>query len=101
MQHACVADVGIILDKASTHCSNEVKDHVEKMNLAGPPRNYLTFMDAGLTSIQSPPDVAIIKPLKKECRIRCQRALFGRRGVESRSKLSREHVVQIVLDDIK
>ena len=69
MQHAHVADAGIILDKASTHYSDEVKEHVEKTNSDVPPRIDLTFVDAGLTSIQSPSDVTIIKPLKNECRI--------------------------------
>ena len=101
MQHAHVADIGIILEKASTHCSDEVKDYVEKTNSAGPPRIHLTFIDAGIISIQSHPDVTTIKPLKNECRIRCQMALFVRSGNESRSKISREEVVHIVLDDIK
>ena len=42
-----------------------------------------------------------MKLLKNECRIRHQRALFGRSRVESLSKLSREYVVRIVLDAIK
>ena len=37
MQHAHVADVGMMLDKASTHCSDEVKEHVDKTNSYGPP----------------------------------------------------------------
>ena len=69
MQHAHVSDVGTILDKASTHCSDEVKGYVEKTNSAGPPRIHLTFIDAGIISIQSHPDVTTIKPLKNECRI--------------------------------
>ena len=28
MKHSHIADVGMILDKASTHCSDEVKDYV-------------------------------------------------------------------------
>ena len=48
MQHAHIANVGMTLDKASTHCSDEVKEHVGKMNLAGPPRIHLTSIDAGL-----------------------------------------------------
>ena len=30
MRHDHVANVGMMLDKASTHCSDEVKEHVEK-----------------------------------------------------------------------
>ena len=34
MQHAHLANVGMVLDKDSTHCSNEVKEHYEKNQVA-------------------------------------------------------------------
>ena len=73
-------EIGLTWDKAIMRHSDEVKQHMENMNLEGPLWMHLAFMDAGLTLIQSLPDVAIIKPIKKECRLGHQRVLFGRRG---------------------
>ena len=52
MQHAHVADLGMILDKASTHCSDEVKEHVEKNELSYPTANPPNFHRYG-TNINS------------------------------------------------
>ena len=74
-----------------THDSDKVKYYVGKVSLEGSPRIHLALIDTGLTSIQSPPDVIVIKQIKKECRLGCQRFCLRRRGVnDERHALSRE-----------
>ena len=98
MHYRHVKDIGFIWDKATKHNLDEVKQHVGKMSLEGPPRIYLAFIDSGITPIQYPHDVNIVKPIKKECMLGYQKVLLGiRGGNEKRHKLPREEVVDIVL----
>ena len=71
------------------------------MNLEEPSWTDLAFIDARLTSIKLPTGITIIKHIKKECMLGCQRFLFGRRGDEERNELSREEVTDVVLSNVE
>ena len=51
MQYDHVANIRMILDTASAHCTNKVKGHIQKTNSAGPLQIFLTFIDAELILI--------------------------------------------------
>ena len=100
--HSHVKDIGLIWDSATTCMSDKAKNHILKMSEKCLPRIHSEFVEGGLTPVQSPPDVAVIKPFKKECRLGSEKILFGRRGVLNNNyKLSREEIVGTVLDAVK
>jgi hypothetical protein len=66
--YAGVKAIGLVWDKASCHCSEEVLAYLNESNKTFSPRMIVEFIDAGLTSVHQPPDVVVNKPLKVEIR---------------------------------
>jgi len=56
--------IGLIVDKASMHTSSDVIAWIEETNLTEKPQIIYDFVEAGMTSIYSPPDVVVNKPFK-------------------------------------
>ena len=56
--------IGLVVDKASMHMSEEVLDWIKSSNVTEKPEIICDFIEAGMTSIYQPPDVVINKPLK-------------------------------------
>jgi len=91
--------IGLIWDKASSHCSDMVLKYIEESNKDTEiPKLVVETVDAGLTSIYQPPDVVVNKPLKVQIR-RKYEDLISKRGKfvpGKRQEISKEELVQIV-----
>lgn len=93
--------IGIIIDKASMHTSNDVRDWIEETNQTEKPMIVYDFIEAGMTSIYQPPDVVINKPLKDK-----MKKMYGKYRNEIASnfvpgemiQISREKLTDLILE---
>ena len=56
--------IGVAVDKASMHMSQDVLDRIKSSNLPEKPAIICDFIEASMTSVYQPPDVVVNKPLK-------------------------------------
>ena len=56
--------IGVIVDKASMHMSQDVLDWIKSSNRTEKSAIKCDFIEAGMTSVYQPPDVVVNKPLK-------------------------------------
>ena len=88
---------GLIWDEANTHKSKEVIYVIESSNLTQVLIIIFELIDAGLTSIGSPPDVTCNKSLKAYIKSNYEEHMNNLTRVSGKKiKISREHFVSFI-----
>lgn len=95
-------DIGLIVDKASSHINDMVLEFLEETNKTEFTRIHIKFIDSGMTSIQQPADVSINAPLKYHLRRLYHRFMmankYGNMKPGDTLKISRENIVGFILE---
>ena len=93
--------IGLIIDKASMHTLNDVRDWMQNANLTEKPVIVHDFVEARITSMCQPPNVVINKPLKdtiKKTYGKCRNEIAQTFTPSETIQMSREKLTNLILE---
>ena len=93
--------IGVIVDKASSHRSEEVIEWIKRTNEVEKPKIIMEFIESGMTSVYQPPDVVVMKPLKVAVRKaygKYRNEIAGNFLPGGAIKVTREKLTQMILE---